>query len=156
DAIIDQARRRSIRVDGHVEPSIGVPHALASGQNLQHLDGYLKAILADSAPMRASVTQFNVLKLEDWKSLDYLDDRKIGWIAGLTARSGVWVTPTLTIFNNAFAVPQTDEEVKARPEWALMPASLRAMFLRAKVQYWSPAAMAVRTPARRARFIEAR
>src|SRR5262249_18333046 len=103
-----------------------------------------------------SVTQFNVFKLENWKSLDYLDDRKIGWIAGLTARSGVWVTPTLTIFNNAFAVPQTDEEVKARPEWALMPASLRAMFLRAKAQYWTPGAMAARPPARRARFIEAR
>ena len=46
-----------------------------------NLDGYLEAILADSAPMRESVTQFNVFKLENWKSLDYLDDRKIGWIA---------------------------------------------------------------------------
>jgi hypothetical protein len=156
DAIIDEARQRSIRVDGHVEPSIGVPHALESGQNLQHLDGYLEAVLADSAPMRESVTQFNVFKLENWKSLDYLDDRKIGWIAGLTARSGVWVTPTLTIFNNAFAVPQSDEEVQARPEWALMPAGLRTMYLRAKAQYWSAPGMAVRTPARRARFIEVR
>jgi imidazolonepropionase-like amidohydrolase len=156
DAIIDEARKRSIRVDGHVEPTIGVPHALRSGQNLQHLDGYLEAVLADSAPMRASVTQYDVFKLENWKSLDYLDDRKIGWIAGLTARSGVWVTPTLTIFNNAFAVPQSEEEIEARPEWALMPASLRTLYLRARAEYWSPAAMAVRTPARRARYIEVR
>jgi len=156
DAIMDEARRRRIRVDGHVDPAIGIPHALESGQHLQHLDAYLEAALADSAPMRASVTQYDVFKLENWRSLDYIDDRKLDALAGLTARARAWVTPTLTIFNNAFAVEQTEDEIRARPDWALMPAKLRDRYLRARAQYWTDAAKAVRTPARRERYVAAR
>src|SRR5207302_8789590 len=74
DAIIDEARAQRIPVDGHVDPRVSVPHALASKQNIQHLDGYFEAALADSAPMKLSVSQYGAFDLENWKSLDYMDD----------------------------------------------------------------------------------
>ncbi len=156
DAIMEEARAKRIRVDGHIDPLVGAPHALEMGENLQHLDGFFEALLADSAPMRTSVTQYDVFKLKNWESLDYIDDRKIGWIAGLVARSGVWITPTLTLFNTAFAIGQSDAEIRARPEWPLMPTELRSTYLRANANYWSPAALAVRTDARRKRYVDVR
>jgi len=106
--------------------------------------------------MRVSVTQYDVFKLDNWRSLDYIDDRKLDALAGMTARAGVWVTPTLTIFNEAFAVEQSEDEIRSRPEWALMPPKVRDLYLRARTQYWSDAAKAIRTPARRERYIAAR
>jgi len=97
-----------------------------------------------------------VFKLENWKSLDYIDERKIPWIAGLTARSGVWITPTLTLFNHAFAIGQSDEEIRVRPEWPLMPANVRDTYLLANERYWSATARAVRTDERRRRYVEIR
>jgi imidazolonepropionase-like amidohydrolase len=156
DAIIDEARQRRIRVDGHVEPDVGVPHALASGQHIQHLDGYFEAVLADSSPMRASVTQAGIFQLRNWESLDYIDNAKIARIAGATARAGIWSTPTLTVFNTAFAKGQTEEEVKARPDWQILSRKHRDLYLRALSRYWAPATAQQRTEARRQRYVQVR
>ena len=85
-----------------------------------------------------------------------MDDRKIAEVAGATARAGVWSTPTLTIFNRAFAAKESDEQIRARPDWNLMPARLRALYLGARTRYWSPAALEARTEARRRRYVEVR
>src|SRR5262249_42738620 len=36
DAIMDEAKRRNIRVDGHVDIRVGLAHALEAKQNIQH------------------------------------------------------------------------------------------------------------------------
>jgi imidazolonepropionase-like amidohydrolase len=156
DAIIDEARRRRIRVDGHVEADVGVAHALASGQHIQHLDGYFEAVLADSSPIRVSVTQAGLFQLRNWESLDHIDDAKVARIAGATARAGIWSTPTLTVFNTAFAKGQTEEEVKARPDWQILSRKHREGYMRALTRYWSPANAQYRTEARRRRYVEVR
>ena len=156
DAIMDEARRRRIRVDGHVDPEVGVPHALESGQHIQHLDGYFEAVLADSAPMRASVTQYGIFQLRNWESLDYVDDAKVARIAGATARAGVFSTPTLTVFNVAFAKGQTEAEVQARPDWQVLSPKHRQLYLRALARYWAPANAELRTDARRQRYVQVR
>jgi imidazolonepropionase-like amidohydrolase len=141
DALVERARSRGIRVVGHVDPDVGVPHALESGQHIEHLDNYVEQILADSSPVKQSVSDRGVYRPEAWKSLDYVDPAKIGWIAGLTARSGTFTTPTLTIFKNAFALGVPDEAVKSWPDWNIYPPGLRAMWLEARDHYWAkPAA----------------
>ncbi len=156
DAIVDEARQQKIPIDGHVDLRVGVQRALAAKQNIQHLDSYLEAVLADSAPSRASLTQGGVGRLQNWKTMDYVDARKIAEVAGATARSGIWSTPTLTIFNTAFAIGFTDDELKSSPDWGLMPSGFRQLYMRARDRYWNPANDSVRTAERRRKYVETR
>lgn len=159
EAVMDEAARVGIRVVGHVETAVGVERALAAGQPIEHLDSYFEAVLADSAPSRVSVTQYGVFRLDNWRTLDHVDDRKIARIAGATARApgwGRWTSPTLNVFNDAFAIGPTEEEIRARPEWGMLPRGFRELYLGARPRYWSAAAAEVRTEARRRRYVEVR
>src|SRR6185436_8287878 len=42
DAVVDEVARRAIRVVGHVDTAVGVPRALAAGQQIEHLDAYFE------------------------------------------------------------------------------------------------------------------
>jgi imidazolonepropionase-like amidohydrolase len=137
DALVDEAKRQSIRVVGHVEPEVGLHRAIAAAQELEHLDSFFEDALADSAPTRASVTQFGVYRPENWKSLDYIDDAKLTALARLVARSRAWVGPTLESFNRAFGDPLTDAELHALPDWAFIPESVRAPYVRSRERYWA-------------------
>jgi len=137
DAIVREAAVNGIRVIGHVDPRVGVMRALAAGQQIEHLDNYLESVLADSAPMRASVSDIGVFNPANWESLDYVDDAKVARIAGATARARGFTSPTLTLFKQAFGLGQTDSEIRARPDWAMMPAKVRALYLKANAKYWA-------------------
>jgi imidazolonepropionase-like amidohydrolase len=152
DAIASEAKAQNIRVVGHVDPQVGVARALAAGQQIEHLDNYLESVLADSAPMRESVSDRGLFRLKNWESLDYVDDAKVERIAGATARAGSFTCPTLTVFKKAFALGQSEEEIKGRPDWGIMPAELRGLYLGAREKYWKNPA----TEARRMRWVEVR
>ncbi len=152
DAIVREAKAQGIRVVGHVDPQVGVARALAAGQQIEHLDNYLESVLADSAPMRESVSDRGLFRLKNWESLDYVDDGKVDRIAGATARAGNFTCPTLSVFKTAFALGQSEEEVKARPDWSIMPSDMRSLYLGAREKYWANPA----TEARRMRWVEVR
>ena len=156
DAVVDEARRAGIRVIGHVDPQVGVARAIAAGQQIEHLDNYFEAVLADSAPMKESVSGGLVYRLQNWPSLDFVDDRKLAAVAGATARAGIWSVPTLVVFNEAFAIGHSDDEIRRRPDWALMPAEQRELYLKTRTRYWSAANAEVRTDARRRRYVQVR
>ena len=51
EAAIDEAAKQNIRVVGHADSRfVGVERALKAKQQIEHLDGYMEAILADDAP----------------------------------------------------------------------------------------------------------
>jgi imidazolonepropionase-like amidohydrolase len=156
DAIVDQARRQGIPVVGHVDPQVGLARALPTGQQLEHLDSYFEAVLADDSPIKTSLTQQFVFQLRNWASLDYMSDRKIDSIAGATARAGVWIDPTLNVFNKAFAAYETDTEIRSRPDWEMLPPKWRDGYLSFRPRYWSDTARLERTEARRRRYVEVR
>lgn len=159
DAVVDEAARRGIRVVGHVEPQVGVARALAAGQPIEHLDAYLEAVLADSAASRPGLTQQGVFRAENWRSIDHVDEAKIAEVAALTARApgwGKWASPTLNVFNDAFAIGPTEEEIRARPEWAVLPERHRTAYMGYRPRYWSGPAAEARTPERRRRYVEVR
>jgi hypothetical protein len=131
---------------------VGVARALAAGQQIEHLDNYLESVLADSAPMRESVSDRGLFRLKNWESLDFVDDAKVERIAGATARAGSYTCPTLTVFKTAFALGQSEEEIKARPDWGIMPRDQRALYLGAREKYWKNPA----TEARRMRYVQVR
>ena len=152
EAVVDEARRRGIRVIGHVEPAVGLARALAAGQQIEHLDSYFEAVLADGAPMTGSVTNYFVYRPANWESLDWLSDAKIDSVARETARAGVWNSPTLTFFKLAFGVGQPEDEVRARPDFAVIPDSLARPMWEARAYFWDNPP----SEARRRRYVEAR
>lgn len=152
DALADEAKQRGIRVVGHVDPAVGVEHAMAAGQHVEHLDNYLESILADSAPLKASVSDRGVYRPQNWESLDHVDAGKLARLTGVTARSGTFTTPTLTIFRNAFAQRVPNDSLQQWPDWHMYPAATRAMWLGSQARYWASAA----AEARRARWTTTR
>ena len=140
DAIAGAAKERKIPIVGHVDPRVGVRRALKAGQHIEHLDNYLETILRDDAPTRHSVSNYDVFRPKNWESLDFMDQGKLRQIARETSDSGTYTTPTLTIPKVAFGLGQTDDEIRMRPEWILMPPKARALFLKANERYWKTAA----------------
>jgi imidazolonepropionase-like amidohydrolase len=139
DAITETAREVGIRVIGHVEPNIGLQRALAAGQQIEHLDSYLEAVLRDDAPSKDSVTNMNVYRMKNWESLDYIDDQKIKEVARATAAAKVWNSPTMTVLKLAFSVGASEAEITARPDYRYWPKKLRELYWASQKKYWANA-----------------
>ena len=137
DAATAQAKASGIRVVGHVDVRVGLRRALAAGQQIEHLDSYMEAVLRDDAPSKASVSDVGVWRKRNWESLDYVDDRKVEEVARATARAGVYTCPTLTFFKLTFAVEPSDDEVRARPDYPFFPAALRESRHAALKRFWT-------------------
>ena len=152
DAVMAEAVRQGIRVVGHVDPRVGVTRSLKAGQHIEHLDNYMESILKDDSPIKESVSDVGVFRPRNWESIDHVDDAKLKKIALATAQSRTFTCPTLTLFRKAFAEGQSDEEIRARPDWVLQPPKHRDLFLRAHERYWKNPP----SEARRKRYIEVR
>ena len=152
DALVDEAGRRGIRLIGHVEPAVGVRRAAAAGQQLEHLDAFFEGMLADTAPMRESLTQYFIYRPDHWASLDWFDERKLDALVRDVVRMKTWIDPTLEIFNRAFSQPLSDSALYALPDWAMIPAGIRGPYMTSRARYWSQPV----TRERRARFAEVR
>jgi imidazolonepropionase-like amidohydrolase len=139
-----------------VDPAVGVRRALETGQQLEHLDGFFEAVLADSAAGMPSVTQMGLFQAASWASLDHIDDRKVAELAALTGRAGAFVGPTHNVFNNAFGVGWSDSAIASWPDLQLWPRARLEGYRRARARYWSAAAAEFRTPERRRRYVAVR
>jgi imidazolonepropionase-like amidohydrolase len=135
DALTDEARARRIRVVGHVEPALGLTRAIEAGQQIEHLDAFFEAVLADSSPIKESLTQGGAYRVKNWESLDYIDDRKVTALAARVAESRVWVGPTLESFNRWFGTPYTDDELHALPDWQIIPNGMRTLYTNARARH---------------------
>ena len=60
------------------------------------------------------------------------------------------------MFNRAFALGESDEEITSRPDWSMLPPHIRTGYMNARTRYWTPAAAAERTEARRKRYVDVR
>jgi imidazolonepropionase-like amidohydrolase len=110
DAIADEARRLGIPFAGHVSLEVGLARALEAGYaSIDHLDGYVEALVPADAPVLASASQFFGLNL-----VAYADTSRIDAWARATAEAGVWNVPTMSLFTDF--VSGAVEALRARPE----------------------------------------
>ncbi|HET8623557.1 MAG TPA: amidohydrolase family protein [Gemmatimonadales bacterium] len=89
DAIIATAREVGIPYSGHVPPEVGLRHAIASKQSVEHLDGYVETSRGD--------------------------DAAIADLARATREARIWVTPTMDVWKTILGTRNTDE-LRRRPE----------------------------------------
>lgn len=138
DAVIETAKEQGIRVVGHVDLQVGLQHALAVGQqHIEHLDSYMEALLRDDAPTKAGVSDMGVWRKPNWANLDFVDEGRIASLAQATAKTGTFTCPTLSFFKLSFAVPQSDDEIRARPDFRFYPKHLHERLFAAHTRFWT-------------------
>ncbi len=148
DALANTAKRFGIQFAGHVSVVVGVPRALASGMaSIDHLDGYMQAMLQDDADLSGGTAGlFGVLLA------DRIDEEKIKKIAADTAAAGVWNVPTESMFEH-WTSPTSVTEMREWPEMRYMPPATVGRWVGSKQQVLNDPAY---DPAIAARAIEIR
>lgn len=137
DAVTVEAKKQKIRVVGHVDLRVGAPHAIASGQQIEHLDAYLESVLTDDSPIKTSLSGGGMFRRDNWRYVEYIDDAKIVKIAQDTAKAGVYSTPTLNFWQVTFAVGASDDEIRARPDFRFVPEAMVKPWFDAGHRIWA-------------------
>src|SRR6185436_18755954 len=141
EAIVDEARKENIRVVGHADSrSIGLARALRAGQQIEHLDSYLEALLPETAPIKGSVSDIYLYNPKNWESIDYLDESKIPEIARATVEANPFSTPTLHLFKFTFGKGRTEESFKAQTDLRFYPQKTIDLWMGVSKRYLATAA----------------
>lgn len=126
-AIVATARRLKMPFAGHVTATVGLKRALEARQSsIEHLDGYLQAMVADNSTVPPPASQLVLGPV-----LEQIDERKIPQLAQQTRDAGVWNDPTLTLFKLIVSNEKTEEFLKW-PEMQYVPAKMREAFAKQK------------------------
>jgi imidazolonepropionase-like amidohydrolase len=126
-AIVETAKRVGIPFAGHVTATVGLKRALAARQtSIEHLDGYLQAMVADNSPVPPTPSQVVLGPV-----LENIDESKIPALARATRAAGVWNDPTLTLFKLIVSYDKAEELLKW-PELQYVPAKMREGFAKQK------------------------
>jgi hypothetical protein len=119
DAIVATAREVRIPYAGHVPPEVGLRHAIASGQSVEHLDGYVET-------SRGA-------------------DPAIAELARATREAGIWNSATMDVWKTILGTRSTDE-LRRRPELIYMRPEVTdawvkqtAQFARGSGSFWQTA-----------------
>ena len=127
DALAATANRLGIGFSGHVPVDVTLARALeVHYRSIDHLDGYLEALVKDGAPVNTRDPGFFGLAL-----VDHLDDAKIPALVARTKAAGVWNVPTQSLVA-AFMGPQTTEALAARPEMKYLPNQMAEQWIKAR------------------------
>jgi imidazolonepropionase-like amidohydrolase len=102
DAMVEEAKAQGLRVSGHVTPEVGLSRAIEAGQQLEHLDGYLAALLPPGDKAQVEQVEFG-------DALSRMDLARLPALAEATKRAGIFNSPTLALFE----VVASDGEVPA-------------------------------------------
>lgn len=127
DAIVATSREVGITFGGHVSADVGIRHSLASRQStIDHLDGYLEGATAGASGNMG-------INGDAARALGAADTAKLRELAQATRAAGVWVVPTMYLWENFFidSPPQT---WLALPEMRYAPPTMRAGWTNQKNQ----------------------
>jgi imidazolonepropionase-like amidohydrolase len=124
DSVAATARRLGIPLVGHVTPEYGLSRAYAAGQQVEHLDGWIAAVVKDGTPVPPGQLVL------DPAVLAQVDARKLDSLVRETVRRNIWNGPTLALFET-LASDETPEQLAARPGLRYVSA--------AEVARWAPA-----------------
>jgi imidazolonepropionase-like amidohydrolase len=130
EAAVDEAAKQSIRVVGHADREyVTAPRAWKAKQQIEHLDGYVEQILRDDAPMKGSVSDLYMSDPKNWESIDFIDEAKIPVVAKKSVEANPFSDPTQHFFKNSFALPRSEESIRAQPDFRFYPAKVQEQFL---------------------------
>ncbi len=126
-AIAATAKRVGIPLAGHVTATVGLKRALDAQQSsIEHLDGYLQAMVADDSPVKPGPSQVVLGSV-----LEHIDESKLSALATATRKANVWNDPTITLFKLVVSDVKPEDYLKW-PEMKYIPAKMREAFAKQK------------------------
>ena len=126
-AIVATAKRVGIPLAGHVTATVGLKRALDAQQSsIEHLDGYLQAMVADNSPVKPTPSQVVLGPV-----LEHIDESKLSALAAATRKASVYNDPTLTLFKLVVSDAKPEDYLKW-PEMQYIPAKMRDGFAKQK------------------------
>lgn len=127
DTLVAAARRAGIPFAGHVPEEVGVARAIDAGYaSIEHLDGYLEAMLREGATLKPEESAFFGMNLGD-----QVDESRMPALVRATKAAGVWNVPTQVLMENLVTAGSADELAR-RPEMRYVPAAAVAQWTEAK------------------------
>ncbi len=117
DALARTADSVRIPWAGHVPLDVGLERALQVRQRtIDHLDGYIEALIPPGAPVGASQSQFFGVNI-----VQHADESRIPQLVRATRDAGVAIVPTYSLFMD-FLSTEDPAAMMERPELRYMPA----------------------------------
>ncbi len=118
DTLAAAAERSGIRLAGHVPLDVGLQRALeARYASIDHLDGYIEAMVRPEAPVKATESEFFGLNLGE-----HLDESRVPALVDATRQADVWNVPTQTLMENLDPTVSA-KSLARRPEMRYIPVS---------------------------------
>jgi imidazolonepropionase-like amidohydrolase len=115
---------------GHADREyVTAPGAWKAKQQIEHLDGYMEQILRDDAPMKGSVSDLYMSNPKNWESIDFIDEAKIAIVAKKSVEANPFSDPTQHFFKNTFALPRSEESIRAQPDFKFYPKKVQDQWL---------------------------
>lgn len=116
DALAAKAKELSMRFAGHVPADVGVTRALAARYaTIDHLDGYLEAMLPPRAAEQAATsTWFGLNLIKD------VDQARLPALVAATKLAGTWMVPTQVLLESSVS-DDLPEAMAAWPEMRYVP-----------------------------------
>lgn len=125
EAIAKEARAWGLRLTGHVGPDVGLPRALAAGQQVEHMDEFLEQLLPQDVGTNISVSGTSIWNRKAWSTVDQLDSTLIPALVAKIKAAGIAVAPTHYFLHTSFGYGQTEEEIRQRPDFKYLPEKLK-------------------------------
>lgn len=119
-AVQGAARDARLPVGGHVSNAIGVDRAAAAGQQIEHLDGVLYALLPEDAPER-QIPFAQIPPPPVVAAASRATDAQIETLARRMVAARSWHVPTLGLFEKHVDPALTPDQLRARPEMRFVP-----------------------------------
>lgn len=123
EAIVATAKDVGIPMMGHVDPQVGLERALEAGQQIEHMDGYLEALVPPSVELAKELGP-------PWKALPHINEARIQTVAAASAEANAWVTPTLAYYNALYGPDWTNDAIQQSPDYRFVSPDVREDLLR--------------------------
>lgn len=133
-AVQDEARAQGLATGGHVTNQVGLARAMAAGQQIEHLDGVVHALLPEGSAERAmdfgQIPPPPVLE-----AAARVSDAQIEALARRVRAAGSWHVPTLSLFERIADVATTAETLRQSPDMRFVPDPVLAQWVQQRGQF---------------------
>ncbi|HZG46371.1 MAG TPA: amidohydrolase family protein, partial [Allosphingosinicella sp.] len=119
-AVQDEARRVGLPTAGHVTNPVGLDRAMAAGQQVEHLDGVIYALLPEGAPER-QVDFSQIPPPQVVLAASKASDAQIEALARRLVAAKSWHVPTIALFEKIVDQSATPEALRAQPNMRFVP-----------------------------------